>query len=117
MAKKIVPHKFHKIKLTTKQYEKLKGTADAHKYKWDEESQRWVQTLRVIRGIAKAINKARKFVLMVDSAHGKRLYVSLDGFTPNIKEARQFADGFDSEERIKSDWEAITKLKLVIKHT
>lgn len=117
MSKKLsVVHQVKKVKLKPKQFELIRGTADAHKFIWDESEQRYVQTIRIIRGLAKALDKAKKFVLMVDTNYGKRLYVKFDGFTYNINEALAFARGFDNPETRIEEYQIKTKLKLVIKH-
>lgn len=107
-------HETKKIKLSPKQFEKIRGSADAHKFIWDESEQKYVQTIRIIRGLAKALGKAKKFVLRVDTDHGKRLYLAHDGFVYSTKEAIHFSYGFDEPTTKQKEWTQRTKLTLKI---
>jgi hypothetical protein len=107
------PLRVAKIKLTQEQYDKLQGTAAYFLYK--QQGKFYVQDIDIIRRLAKAKKKAKKFVVRVKTEWGKKpLYIHQEGFTHSLKDAMQFAHGFDDPFTILKKWEEVTQLKLTI---
>lgn len=92
-----------KAKLTPKQFEKLRGTKDEHRYKLDGD--KYVLNIRQTRGLLKAWQKAPKYVLRLVANTENRMYLSKDGNLTKDKDNRmEFAFGFDDPERKVSVW-------------
>ncbi len=90
-----------KTKLTPEEYEQIKGTRDAHQFKFNAESGKWERNLRKIRSLLKAWNKSPKFLLRLSSNIDRRYYLSkTNELTADKKSARQFALGFDDPDVI-----------------
>jgi hypothetical protein len=96
-------------------FEKIKGTIEAHQYRFDEKRQLWIKQIRLIKGVAKARSKAPKFVLYYELGKIKwRVYVAQDEamMTSDIKQAKLFYEGFDDPETRKKQWEDKLGIKL-----
>lgn len=103
-----------KTKLTPEEFEQIRGTRDAHQFKFNETSGKWERNMRKIKSLLKAWNKSPKFLLQLVSNIDRRFYLSKDNeLTPEKKHARQFAMGFDDPDTIVKKFN--TKLDLVFK--
>lgn len=96
------------------QFQKLKGHAESKQYRHDVKTDTYVKDITAIRGLAKALKRAKKFVLQVDTEFAT-LYIAYEGFVTDRKQARQFAYGFDEEEAKLRMYTHLTGLKLKIR--
>lgn len=101
-----------RTKLKPEQFEQLAGTAEAHKYKQQEDGT-YLLNLKRTQALAKAWQRAEKFVLRIDAELKKRYYLTEDLLlVVKPKEAIKFALGFDTPDNVVYRYETITGLKL-----
>lgn len=76
------------------------------------------KSIKSIRGIYRLWTKAQKFGLRLDAVVLPRMYVHKDGkgLTPDRKEAKRFAHGFDNPELKKSFWMDRLSTKLIVEN-
>lgn len=100
-----------KTTLKPEQFEKIKGTLEAHQYYYNEGRQLYVKNIRNIRGVAEARRKAKKFILYTEVA-GQELYLTPEGKLSALrKEATQFCFGFD-DTNVRCDyWQKVLGVK------
>lgn len=102
-----------KTKLTKEQFKRLKGSIDAHQYRWDEKKKLYIKELIKIKGIAEAKRKAPTYVLGANVAKVGVMFIKDDGtLTYKKKEAKVFYHGWDDPQKHAQIWGKITGLKL-----
>lgn len=86
-----------KTKLTKEQFKKLKGSVESFRYVWDKEQKVYVLSMRVIKGLALAKDKAQKFALAthVGKVDAHLFLTTEDTLSPRREDARVFYAGFD----------------------
>ena len=101
--------------LKPEDFEKLKGSVESHQYRFDEKRQLWIKQIRLIKGVAKAKQKAPKFVLYHELGLLKtKVYVGENKpMTLEQSEAKLFYEGFDDPTVKKQFWELKLGVKLI----
>lgn len=97
--------------LKPEEFEKLKGTAEAHQYRFDEKRNLYIKQIRLIRGLVSAKKNATCYALATKVGIHTML-LSKDGrLTFDEQEAKVFYDGFDDPEIRKQIWETKIGIK------
>lgn len=108
--------------LKPEQFEQLRGTIEAHQYRFDSERNLYIKHIRLIKGVAKLRESAPKYVLATSIGpyeyYLMRLPANLirHGVTHclgyNIHEAVKFYEGFDNPEKKAEVWGKFVGAKL-----
>lgn len=106
----------HRTKLTTEQMERAKIESAGGQDKKYVETTTGVfkQNLALTQAMAKAFQKAQKYVLFSDE-HNRKIFIAQDkqlGLTMDLEQARIFADGFDDPDFKAAYFGGLFNLKL-----
>lgn len=101
--------------LKPEDFDKIRGTIEAHQYRFDSTRNLWIKNIRLIKGVAKLRSSAPKYALATQVGCFI-MYLSQDTqLTHSIKEAKYFYEGFDDPVLKASQWGAKLNLKFYSK--
>jgi hypothetical protein len=102
----------HRTRLGPLEYMRILGSAESRAFKYDEETNTYVKTLRLIKGLHKAREKAPKFTLMFRAGIFEFYVTKNGGASFALKDAIIFAHGFDNPEFKVQYWSKKLGLKV-----